>query len=67
MRVYAVRYGHREARRREHFHGGDPRDGPMAMDYFLWAVRDDDGRALVIDTGMTEATARPQRREIVAD
>ena len=38
--VYALRYGHRPARRTEHFLGGDPHDEPMDMDYFVWAVVD---------------------------
>jgi glyoxylase-like metal-dependent hydrolase (beta-lactamase superfamily II) len=67
MRVYAVRYGHRDGRRAEHFSGGDPHDAPMPMDYFLWAVVDDDGRAVVVDAGFTEEVARRRGREIVAD
>jgi glyoxylase-like metal-dependent hydrolase (beta-lactamase superfamily II) len=67
MRVYAVRYAHRDGRRPEHFYGGDPHDAPMAMDYFLWAVVGDDGCAVVVDTGFTPETARRRGREIVAD
>jgi glyoxylase-like metal-dependent hydrolase (beta-lactamase superfamily II) len=67
MRVYAVRYGHRDGRRAEHFYGGDPHDAPMPMDYFLWAVVDDDGRAIVVDAGFTEEVARRRGRQIVAD
>jgi len=67
VRIHAVRYGHREARRGENFYGGDPHDGPMAMDYFLWAVVDDDGGAIVVDAGFTEEVARRRGREIVAD
>ncbi|HEY7076208.1 MAG TPA: N-acyl homoserine lactonase family protein [Solirubrobacteraceae bacterium] len=67
MRIHAVRYGHREARRPENFYGGDPHDGPMAMDYFLWAVVGDDGRAIVVDAGFTEEVARRRGRELVAD
>jgi glyoxylase-like metal-dependent hydrolase (beta-lactamase superfamily II) len=37
------------------------------MDYFLWAVVDDDGRAIVVDAGFTEEVARRRGREIVAD
>ena len=32
--LFAIRYAMREAKRHEHFIGGDPHDGPMAMDYF---------------------------------
>jgi hypothetical protein len=31
--VYALRYATRDARRRDHFIGGDPHDLPMPMDY----------------------------------
>jgi len=38
--VYAVRYATREARPRsgEHFHGGDPHNILVPMDYFVWAA-----------------------------
>lgn len=67
MRIYAVRYAHREARRPEHFYGSDPHDVPMAMDYFLWAVVDGDGRAIVVDAGFLPETGRRRGREWVAD
>ena len=50
-RVFAVKYAEREARRPEHFLGGDPHDVPMPMDYFVWAVVGPD-RTWVIDTGL---------------
>ena len=37
-RVYAVKYADRDARRPEHFIGGDAHDTPMRMDYFVWAI-----------------------------
>ena len=37
--VYAIKYAWRDARRHEHFVGGDPHDAPMPMDYFVWLVR----------------------------
>ena len=66
-RVYAVRYAHREARRSDHFYGPDLHDGPMAMDYFIWAIVADDGRAIVVDAGFTPETARQRERDLVAD
>ncbi len=33
--LFAIRYAMRDARRADHFIGGDPHDAPMAMDYFL--------------------------------
>jgi glyoxylase-like metal-dependent hydrolase (beta-lactamase superfamily II) len=66
-RVYAVRYAHREARRRDHFYGQDPHDGPMAIDYFVWAIVAEDGRAVVVDAGFTPETAAERERELLAD
>ncbi|HYZ20756.1 MAG TPA: N-acyl homoserine lactonase family protein, partial [Rhodopila sp.] len=50
--LFALRYATRPARRHEHFIGGDPHDGPMPMDYFVWLARNAD-RAVVIDIGFT--------------
>src|SRR6478672_4941190 len=36
--LYAIKYAQRDARRGEHFYGGDPHDGPMPMDYFVWVA-----------------------------
>lgn len=59
--LFAIRYATRDARRADHFIGGDPHDGPMPMDYFVWvAIRE--GRAVVIDAGFTEETARKRKR-----
>ena len=42
------------------FISGDPRDGPMPMDYFVYLARSEE-RMLVIDTEVGETTraARP--------
>jgi glyoxylase-like metal-dependent hydrolase (beta-lactamase superfamily II) len=50
--LFALRYATRQARRHEHFIGGDPHDGPMPMDYFVWVARNA-RRAVVIDIGFT--------------
>jgi glyoxylase-like metal-dependent hydrolase (beta-lactamase superfamily II) len=62
--LYAIRYATREARRPEHFIGGDPHDAPMPMDYFTW-VAVGEGRAVVIDTGFDEAMSRKRKREFL--
>jgi hypothetical protein len=36
--LYAIRYAERDARRADHFIGGDSHDGPMPMDCFVWAA-----------------------------
>jgi len=62
--VYAVRYAMREGRRAENFYGGDPHDGPMPMDYFVWAAVSDE-HTVVIDAGFTaEVAARRQRMHL---
>jgi glyoxylase-like metal-dependent hydrolase (beta-lactamase superfamily II) len=64
--VFAVRYAMREARRADHFIGGDPHDGPMPMDYFLWLIRGA-GRVIVVDSGFTAAVAAQRGRTFLRD
>ena len=59
--VFALRYAHREARRADHFIGGDPHDGPMPMDYFVWVIRGD-GRVVVVDCGFNAEIAARRGR-----
>lgn len=40
--LFALRYAGRPAMRHEHFIGGDPHDGPMPMDYFVWVAKNAD-------------------------
>jgi glyoxylase-like metal-dependent hydrolase (beta-lactamase superfamily II) len=60
--VYAIKYAHHLRRAGENFIGGDPHDGPMPLDYFVWLVRDGE-RALVVDTGFSAATAARRQRD----
>lgn len=60
-RVYAVRYARRDARRPEHFYGGDVHDGPMPMDYFVWAAVSD-AETVVVDVGCTAEVATRRGR-----
>lgn len=59
--VYALRYAKRDARRHEHFIGGDPHDAPMPMDYFVWAAVSPE-RTYIIDTGFTAEVAERRKR-----
>src|SRR6195952_872508 len=59
--LFAIRYATREARRSDHFIGGDPHDGPMPMDYFVWVARGG-GRTFVIDTGFSAEIAQKRKR-----
>ncbi len=62
--VFAVRYGHMERRASSNFLGGDPHDGPMPMDYFVWLARSPK-RSVVIDTGFSPEEGRRRRRELL--
>src|SRR5690348_586994 len=60
--VYALKYAHHERRAAENFIGGDPHDGPMPLDYFVWLIRGE-GRELLVDTGFSRAMAARRGRE----
>ncbi len=62
--VFAIRYATREASRSDHFIGGDPHDGPMPMDYFVWVARNAD-RAVVVDVGFSADTAAARKRTLL--
>jgi glyoxylase-like metal-dependent hydrolase (beta-lactamase superfamily II) len=59
--AYAIRYAHHPRMARENFIGGDIHDGPMPMDYFVWAVRSGE-RVYVVDTGFDAAVAKERGR-----
>src|SRR5665647_2938379 len=58
---FAIRYATRDAQRSEHFIGGDPHDGPMPMDYFMWLAKGG-GRTFVIDTGFNAEVSKRRKR-----
>jgi glyoxylase-like metal-dependent hydrolase (beta-lactamase superfamily II) len=60
--VYAVRYASHERRASENFLGGDPHDGPMPIDYFVWAIVGN-GKTYVVDTGFDAAMAKKRGRQ----
>lgn len=62
--LFAIRYATRGANRRDHFIGGDPHDGPMPMDYFVWLAVSD-GHTVAIDTGFTAEVAERRKREFL--
>ena len=62
--LYAIRYAHRPARRADHFIFGDPHDGPMDMDYFIWAAVGPQ-RSFVIDLGFSKETAARRNRNFL--
>jgi glyoxylase-like metal-dependent hydrolase (beta-lactamase superfamily II) len=64
--LFALRYATRQAKRAEHFIGGDPHDGPMPMDYFVWLARNDN-RSVVIDIGFTHESGTKRGRTLERD
>lgn len=48
--IYAIKYGERMGARGTMFVHGDPHDAPMAMDYFIWVLRNE-ARTIVVDVG----------------
>jgi glyoxylase-like metal-dependent hydrolase (beta-lactamase superfamily II) len=62
--VFAVKYAHHERRASANFIGGDPHDGPMPLDFFVWLVRGAT-RSFVVDLGFNAATASLRRRELL--
>ena len=59
--IHAIRYATREATRASHFIGGDPHDGPMPMDYYVWLIRNEN-RVFVVDTGFAADVAARRKR-----
>ena len=60
--VYAIKYAHHARRAPENFIGGDPHDGPMPLDYFVWLIRGE-GREIVVDTGFSAPMAAKRQRD----
>jgi len=61
--LYAVRYAENPHRRRAHSFlrkSADPHDGPMPMDYFVWAAVGST-RTVVIDMGFTREVAERRK------
>lgn len=62
--IYAVRYAHRDGSRGDAFYPHDPHDGPMPMDYFVWAAVSPE-HTVIVDAGFTaEVAARRQRAHL---
>jgi glyoxylase-like metal-dependent hydrolase (beta-lactamase superfamily II) len=59
--VYAIRYGTMQRNRSDNFIAGDPHDGPMPLDYFVWLLRSP-SRTVLVDTGFSAETARVRNR-----
>ena len=62
--LFAVRYATRAGRRADNFIGGDPHDGPMPLDYYVWAAIGEQ-RSFVIDLGFTAEVAARRKRDFL--
>lgn len=60
--VYAIKYGERIGKRGEIFAGGDPHEAPLAMDYFVWAIRNK-SQTIVVDVGFGEQEGARRGRD----
>ena len=64
--LYAIRYAAAMRRHAEVFVGGDPHDGAIAMDYFVWLARNDT-HTVVIDTGFDALAAQRRGRQLLRE
>ncbi len=60
--IYAIKYAHHARNASENFLGGDPHDGPMPLDYYVWAIVNEN-RTILLDTGFTADMGRKRGRE----
>jgi len=62
--IYAIRYGHLDRTATHNFLGGDEHDGPLPLDYYVWAIVGS-GRSFILDTGFDAATGAARGRTLV--
>src|SRR5512145_412933 len=62
--LYAIRYGHHDRLASENFIGGDPHNGPMPLDYFVWAIKGAE-RTWIVDTGFDAEVGRQRQRNVI--
>ncbi len=63
--VFAIRYGRHEARTRaDNFIATDLHDTPMPLDYYVWAIVNEN-RTIVVDTGFDREEAARRDRSIL--
>lgn len=62
--IYALRYGFLDRNRQSNFR--DPIDNPdaeMSMDYYIWAIRNDE-RTIIVDTGFDHGEGKRRGRTV---
>ena len=63
--LFAVKYGTLQNRQRHHnFIQADPHDGHMPLDYYVWAIVNEN-RTIVVDTGFDHAEGERRGRSIL--
>lgn len=62
--IHMVRYGRSDRNRPANFHGGDPHDTPMPIDYFVWVIANAH-RTFVVDTGFDAETGLRRGRDLL--
>lgn len=62
--LFAIRYGHHDRTASHNFLGGDPHDGPMPLDFFVWAIVGSK-HTFVLDTGFDAARAAKRQRALL--
>ncbi len=58
--VYALRYAHAPQSVIRNFLLPNPHDGPVAMDFYIWAIRNEK-HTIIVDTGFKAAVAQRRR------
>jgi len=62
--VFAIKYAHHERSRHHNFITADPHDGVMPLDYFVWAIVNEN-RTIVVDTGFNYEEAQKRNRHAI--
>ena len=64
--IYVLKYAERtNALKHEHFLFTDAHNGPMPMDYFIWALKNEEGRVIIVDMGFEEKEAKKRGRRLL--
>jgi len=62
--IYAIKYAVHDRRAAENFIGGDPHDGPMPLDYFIWVIKGRE-KSWVVDTGFDFEVGARRGRQVI--
>ena len=66
--VHVIKYADRPGRtRQDSFLLDDDHASPHGMDYFLWTLKGEDGRIVVVDTGYDAEEGAARGRPILRD